>query len=386
MIIEMRKMSFVNKGAELMLLAVLQRMSEEYPSARFAMAPASDAPFEKRMELGLLQKASLWRYKTQWGCFADLAPKKLRSMYGVVTDREIDVVLDASGFAYSDQWGINSSVELASSSKRWKRHGTKLILLPQAFGPFTSEKIKKSIRVIVDNADLIFAREQTSYEYLVTTVGERPIIKIAPDFTNLISGIMPSGFDAKKNRFCIVPNYRMIDKTTAEISAAYLPFLCFCAEYLLKNDAKPFLLVHEGENDLMLAEKVNESVDGRLAIVKETNPLRVKGILGACDATIGSRFHGLVSALSQGVPSLATGWSHKYQKLFEDYDFKDGLVNHLEDVDEIRDKIDLLIDNASRAAIQMKLLERSTVMKQQVSEMWAEVFRIIGSTEAVGRR
>src|SRR5690606_33677761 len=130
-----------------------------------------------------------------------------------VLDKEIDFILDASGFSYSDQWGVDSSLELANASRRWKKLGKKSILLPQAFGPFSSPRIRKAVRIFVDNIDLIYAREQQSYDYLVSVVGERENIKIAPDFTNLLDGIVPENFDSTLNQFCIVPNYRMVDKT-----------------------------------------------------------------------------------------------------------------------------------------------------------------------------
>ena len=138
MLIEIRKAGFVNKGAELMLYAALEKMREAYPEAQFCMAPSANngaAPFAKRVELGLLQKAWMWRYCFQWGDLAMLSPQKIREMYGIVLDKEIDIVLDAAGFAYSDQWGDRSCQELARSCKRWKKNDTKIILLPQAFGP-----------------------------------------------------------------------------------------------------------------------------------------------------------------------------------------------------------------------------------------------------------
>lgn len=376
MIIEIRKAGFVNKGAELMLHGVMQKVQERYPEATLVMAPSHNGgnqPFHKLTQLGFYPKAWLWRYGIQWGDFAGYLPKKLREMYGLVLDKEVDVVLDAAGFSYSDQWGVGSSKDLARSSKRWKKRGTKVILLPQALGPYQKAEIKPWVKQWAENVDLIFAREPDSYKHLTELVGEQNKIKLFPDFTNLVKGTLPTNYDASNKRIALVPNYRMVDKTSKEESEAYLPFMIRCAKYLVEQGAQPFVLVHEGANDQMMAEKISEAVGG-IPIVKETDPLHIKGILGTCDATIGSRFHGLVSALSQGVPSLATGWSHKYIRLFEDYDFKEGCVSVLESDAELHKKIDLLLNPDSVGQLKQQLSEKSEQLKKLSEEMWKLVF------------
>ena len=194
MIIEIRKAGFVNKGAELMLYAAVQKLRERYPEAKITMAPIygrSDNTFEKMRKLDLYPKAWLWYKGINFGHFAKLIPKKILNMYGMITDKEVDVVIDAAGFSYSDQWGVSSSQELSMSSKNWKKNGTKLILLPQAFGPYKNPKIKKYVRIWAENADLIFPREKDSYRYLTEVVGKQDKIKLYPDFTNLIEGSLP---------------------------------------------------------------------------------------------------------------------------------------------------------------------------------------------------
>ncbi|MFL9813960.1 polysaccharide pyruvyl transferase family protein [Stutzerimonas sp. VN223-3] len=381
MIIEIRKAGFVNKGAELMLHAALQKLKTRYPDATYVMAPTpkkAEQPFHKLVQLGFYPKAWLWRYGIQWGGLANFAPRPLREMYGVVLDKEVDVVIDAAGFAYSDQWGESPCAELAQSAKRWSKHGTRVILLPQALGPFKLEKNQAAMKTVVDNVDLIFPRERISYEHLTGLVGEQSKIRQSPDFTNLISGVIPPNFDAVQNRFCIVPNCRMLDKTDQKTRDAYLPFLITCTRYLLEKDAKPFVLVHEGKDDLMLAEKLSAAVGG-IPIVRESGALEIKGILGACSGTLGSRFHGLVSALSQGVPALATGWSHKYQMLFEDYGFPDGLVEVTTDEAEIKRKIDLVTDESAR--IEALIQARTAQLKQQSEQMWQRVYAVIDQCE-----
>ena len=373
--IEIRKAGFVNKGAELMLYAVLDTMKKVYPDANFVMTPnLVSAPYKKRAAHGFYQKADLWYGCIQCGVLAGLIPEKIRIKYGIILDKEIDIVVDAAGFAYSDQMGMKSSLQLANSCKRWKKKGTKIILLPQAFGPFTSPKIKDCMKIVAESANLIFPRDRISYDYLVGVVGEQANIKMAPDFTNLLEGIVPNEFNRERNSFCVIPNYRMIDMTTKEQKEAYLPFMVHCVQYLLEKDKKPFILIHEGADDLILAEKIRKAVGETVAIIKEVHPLKIKGILGKCAGTISSRFHGLVSALSQGVPSLGTGWSHKYQMLFEDYDFLEGLVDVTSSENEIRSKIDLIISPDSRQEIKEKINENSFRIKKLSNQMWDEVF------------
>lgn len=381
MIVELRNVGFVNKGAELMLHAMLQRVSQEWPSTRFVMVPSvRRAPYLQRARLGIFQKPWLNLYGIPVHELVPLIPTSLREAYGLVLDSELDVVLDASGFGYSDQWGKGSTIALSKATRRWKRRGTKVILLPQAFGPFTSAAIKSAINDAVDHIDLIYARDPVSYQHLVEAVGERPNIKIAPDFTNLVEGVVPDDFDVEQNRFCIVPNYRMIDKTSPEISAAYVPFLISCTKYLQSKGTKPFILIHEGENDFKLAQQVANALNEKIEIIREPDPIKVKGILGTCEGTLGSRFHGLVSALTQGVPTLGTGWSHKYQMLFDSYHFSEGLLNPLLTSDDIFEKIDMIVDTSlAKSTIHEKITRSAIAQKQATENMWNEVFREISA-------
>ena len=371
-----------------MLRAVQEQLTAAYPNAVLTMTPTTasgDQPFRKLVDAGFYPKASLYWKARQWGGLAGLVPKKIRDMYGVVLDREVDVVVDAAGFAHSDQWGVASTRELAKSVRRWKRQGTKIILLPQAFGPFSDQRIRHYIRKVVDHVDLIISRDRTSYEHLTRVVGARPNIRQYPDFTNLISGVLPPGFNAEAHRVCLVPNHRMIEKASEDVGTAYLPFMIKCAKYLVAKNAYPFILVHEGPKDRELAEHISQQSGGIPVLIVE-DPLEIKGVLGASYATIGSRFHGLVSALSQGVPSIATGWSHKYGELFRDYEFLEGVVQVNGPEADIYALIERVIDEESNALLRVGLLEKSEELKIRSRAMWEEVFGIIsGAPNRVGR-
>ena len=84
---------------------------------------------------------------------------------------------------------------------------------------------------------------------------------------------------------------------------------------------KPYFLIHEAKMDRKVAEAINQKLIIKLPIIQEDNPLYIKGMIAKCKAVVTSRFHGLVSCLSQAIPCLSTGWSHKYETLLKDYNY-----------------------------------------------------------------
>ncbi len=368
MLIEIRKAHFINKGAELMLRAIVDQLTRRLPDASLAMIPPGGYDsYPYRARLGLYQKLEY---------AGSLLPSKFRRRYGLVTDAEIDVVLDASGFSYSDQRGEKSSLKLARHIKRWKRQRKTVILMPQAFGPFTNPKIRRAMRTVIDHADAIYARERLSYDYLTGIAGECDNIRMAPDFTSLLPGALPEDFDRQANRFCLIPNYHMISSTSAD-SDTYIDFLATCARHLHERNARPFILVHEGEKDPWLAKQIADRSGVNIDIIQNNHALEVKGIIGASNGVISSRFHGLVSALSQAIPSLATGWSHKYEMLFEDYGFPEGVLSLDTAASEIKNSIDALLNHMQDDGFRSRLSVAAETQKTASIRMWDEIETLV---------
>ncbi len=377
MIIEIRKAGFVNKGAQLMLTAVLQQLDTMGLDYELAMAPNPvSAPFKARALHGSLQKASYWRKGLQFGGLVRLFPKSVREMYGVVTDKDVDVIIDISGFGYSDKNGVGGCVELAQQCRK-ARKDAKIILLPQALGPFRKPLSRWAMRQVVKRADLIFARDEESYRYLTDVAGKADNIHVCPDFTNLLEGVASSNTSIPHQGIAIVASGMMIERSDAQTGAAYVDFLVNATKFLVEAGAKPFFLIHEGPRDRLLAETIVQQVDGEISIVSADDPLEIKWILGTCRGTIGGRFHGLVSALSQGVPSFGIGWAHKYEHLFRDYGFPEGLLDPRNDWATNREKIRMLIDEEAHQRIRSTLVSKNAFLKDQVLEMWAQACRVI---------
>lgn len=377
MTIEIRGVGFVNKGAELMLHAILQKIRSRYPKVKFVMAPSANvSPYIKRAEQGLYQKVTYEKAGIDIGdLIVSLIPKKRREMYGLVRTKEIDIVLDAAGFAHGDQWGVKNTNKLLKLAKKYKKNNTQLILLPQAFGPFENQDVSSKMSELASLCDLVFTREELSYKYLKSIVQDESMVYNMPDFTNLVTPKEVENFDFQTYDFCIIPNYKMVSKNWNESeSDSYLDVITTAINYLRKQGKTPFILVHEGKKDMSLAQEISKRVNG-IEIFKEEDPLKVKGILNGVSGVIGSRFHSLVSALSQATPALGTSWSHKYQMLFKDYGFEEGILGLDSNKEQIESKIDMIINQESQKQLIAQLEAHSKKLKNQSEQMWKIVFK-----------
>lgn len=120
-------------------------------------------------------------------------------------------------------------------------------------------------------------------------------------------------------------------------------------------------------------EKISSAVGG-VPIISEDNPIKIKGISAFAEELLAADSHDLVSAHSQGIPSLATGWSHKYQMPFEDYGFPEGIVDMPADDSETQKQLDLIINPETKKSIQRVIQKKSEILKAQTEDMWCTVF------------
>ncbi len=377
MTIELRGVEFVNKGAELMLHAIMQRVKSRFPDARFVMETSGRSPREKLKEHGIFTKTNLKFKKVPLQYVLDLFPTPLLKKYSFIRESEVNVVLDASGFAFGDKWGAEKAgYRMANHVERWKGQKKSVVMLPQALGPFSKNGIAEKMKTITANADLIFARDKTSFGY-ISELSVKDNIRLSPDFTNLIGGSVPAYYDPKVHDIAIIPNDKMIETSNAEDSKKYLLLLKNVVKQLKQINRSPYFLIHESTQDLHIVTQVNDSLSDTIPVVQEEDALKVKGLIGKSNAVVTSRFHGLVSSLSQAVPCLATGWSHKYEMLLLDYDYNDALLSLDISESDLLEKIKQITDEDQVKRDKSKLKSKSIEQKKLSEKMWDQVFAVI---------
>lgn len=379
MMIEIKGVQFVNKGAELMLQAVLQQIAVHWPESELVLAPNPNSHYIHRAKLGAYQKWSIRKNILDLNGLSYYLPKAFRRWlklnWGIVTEADIDVVLDASGFSYGDQWGTLSTQAMCAVVKRQAKHGKKYIFLPQALGPFSRDKDIRFLKNALPQASLICAREETSLSYVRNLIGGSPNLMQFPDFTNLVTGVVPDGFIDGEQKVLIIPNSNMISGRNQHEAwqQNYLRVLIDAVQIIRDMGLQPVLLNHEGKGDEDICSEVQHQTGGDLVIINEDDPIKVKGIIGASKAVICSRFHGCVSALSQGVPCIGTSWSHKYERLYEEYEQSDSLIKPDISYDTLRETLNQAIVTADD---NNKIQARET-FKLLSKKMWSKVVSCI---------
>jgi polysaccharide pyruvyl transferase WcaK-like protein len=367
-----------NRGAELMAIAIAERMRATFPGARLVVPPS----------FGTFQERAQYEFYTTWEFHGRLraalvsralriADESIKRSLGLVDVREVDVVLDASGFGYSDQWGPRGAEDLVKKMGHASRSGQRLIILPQAMGPFESRDVATASRKVFARAELVCARDRQSLLAVKSLGSTRNLVQF-PDFTLGVRPkrddeiVLPAGFAA------IVPNHQMLDKTAK--GEAYIVFLKRAIRVCSESGITPVFVLHDSYRDRRVIELADEQ--GSLRVVSHRDPRVLKGVLGDATLVISSRFHALVSALCQGVPCIGAGWSHKYEELFNDFDTRELLIRNIDNLSHLNACLSELTNADGRANASSRINAAAEILRKQTEEMWQKVECLIRQKQA----
>lgn len=382
MIVEIKGVGFENKGAHLMLCAIVDQLKIAFPRVQIVLSPNKKSDFVQRCSFAAWQKLALRKNIIDLNSVSYWLPVSFRNWlrrWGIVTEADIDVILDASGFSYSDQWPSTIRIyHLKNELQRFAKKGKPYIFMPQAFGPFSDsasiDRIARSFPV----AAMVNAREQCSYESLHQIIGDLPNLCLHGDFTNLVKGISPKS-ENLKSYACIIPNKNMVSHRNIDPAwlQRYESMLIEAIAHYRKRGLRPIFLNHEGLQDRNLISSMNRQLVEPLTVIEEDDPLVIKGIITSASAVFCSRYHGCVSALSNGIPCIGTSWSHKYEALYQDY----GVSSFLLDADANETHVQRVIDHSLNLTDQTKrqLLDQVEAQKCDSLIMWEEINLLIAN-------
>ncbi len=379
LIVEAKGADFVNRGGELMLMAALARLHRMNIEFTLVIEPRANANFRAIQSIGAALKLP-FRFKgLDISSLSYLIPRSLRrylqSHYGIYLEADIDVILDMSGFAYGDQWPARSLRNLCREIQRFRKKGKKVILLPQALGPFDNTSPQNLARKSLPLANLVFPRDKISFEHLTKLCGASESFVCCPDFTAEVVMVDEQPITRqeadKTGTFLLIPNFNMLSQT-AEGSfsqAGYKELFSTLAVLGKEAGYTPILLNHEGNRDAELCRQIQALIPFEIEMIAPESGMAIKKIIASSSMVLSSRYHACVSALSQGVPCLGTSWSHKYETLYSEYGVPQWLLRQNTPATELS----RLLEQCGTPDQLVKLRQHSAQVNQKIDDMWNRV-------------
>jgi colanic acid/amylovoran biosynthesis protein len=257
---------------------------------------------------------------------------------------DADAILDLSGGdSFTDLYGEHRFRTVAVPKQIGSRKRRRLLLLPQTYGPFASERTRQLASQLVLRARAAWARDEASLDVLreLTASGfdpdrhrsgvdvafllpPRPLdddsvaLRWLSDGQSPLVGLNVSGLlhlDAGARR-----QYGL----RVDYARAMFELL---QRLLTKTDARVVLVPHvlgnrpDGESDNIACEQLRNSIEeplrSRVALAPwTTDPGEAKWLISRLDWFCGTRMHSTIAALSSGVPAAAVGYSPKTAGVF----------------------------------------------------------------------
>nr|WP_269816316.1 polysaccharide pyruvyl transferase family protein [Allopontixanthobacter sediminis] len=302
--------------------------------------------------------------------------------------RDADAIFDASGYTLGSGWSKKGGRRLLDTIKTAKRYDTKIILMPQSFGPFDwgtqdddadfLEEVKEGLQY----ASRIYAREREGYECL-KSLGLKNVElsadlvireKFFPDADQILAdhdarnASYPDqgsvGFIVNENLFRVgdpdtVLNLyaRMLDKLADDGEKVYILTTSTVDEDLVEG----------------ILAKTRSRAKFNLISGEYSSPELID-MIARFKYVVASRYHSVVFAYRNAVPAIILGWATKYSDLALHFG-QQGYVFDIRnaDVDGIIDQIEKMGANheteSQRIRDRLEDIQATSVVQEAVAAL-----------------
>ena len=392
-----------NKGSQAMFLSLYWALKSIYEDCEVTgFAFKVDAPEQYAFEILPYDDYTRLLFKYQLNDIPLLTPsltyvasrlKKSDKWNGAPREmtaaiRDADAIFDASGYTLGSGWSKKGGRRLLDTIKTAKRYDTKIILMPQSFGPFDwgtedddadfLEEVKEGLQY----ASRIYAREREGYECL-KSLGLKNVElsadlvireKFFPDANQILAdhdarnASYPDqgsvGFIVNENLFrvgdpdTVLDLYaRMLDKLADDGEKVYILTTSTVDEDLVEG----------------ILAKTRNRAEFNLISGEYSSPELID-MIARFKYVVASRYHSVVFAYRNAVPAIILGWATKYSDLalhFGQQDYVFDIRNA--EVDGIIDQIEKMGANyeteSQRIRDRLAVIQSTSVVQEAVAAL-----------------
>jgi colanic acid/amylovoran biosynthesis protein len=274
---------------------------------------------------------------------------------------EADLILDLSGDSFTNWKGHHAIINVLAVLPALLLKKP-VVFFSQSIGPFNYWTLPMA-RFCLNNSNLVVTREDVTKHYLEHIgVNERRLclaadcaflLEPAP-FARILKILQEYGISGRELPLIgISVSVLMMEHAGASPVNAYLSIMSRLVDYIAESkNAYVVLIPHViaprewGPDDRYAIRRVHRLLKNKRKVTiieNDYGPRELKGIIGQCDLFIGCRMHADIAALSQGIPTIAIGWSHKYYGIMKRLGMEE-YVCYLNTMsfEELKVKVDML--------------------------------------------
>ena len=241
--------------------------------------------------------------------------------------RRCSVIFDfTAGDSFADIYGISRVLKSELMKSLVILSGTKLVLGPQTYGPFSKRFPRKWAKWIFRHSCKVYARDQLSAEYVKRISGVEAECAVDVAFalpyekTNEEAGVLRVGINVSG----LLWNGGYTQNNQFELKTDYKQYCLELVRWLKEKNAEVHLVGHvlaesmPVEDDEKAAGELNALCGQQCVIAPRfATPMEAKSYIAEMDVFIGARMHSTIAALSAERAVIPFAYSRKFRGLFE---------------------------------------------------------------------
>ncbi|MGH8868023.1 MAG: polysaccharide pyruvyl transferase family protein [Actinomycetes bacterium] len=302
-----------------------------------------------------------------------------------------EVVADVSGISFmAGRGALTLGYNVLLVGLPWA-FGVPVVKVAQAMGPFGRGVTRLVARVTLARCRWIGARGAATLAH-VESLGVRQVEQAADVAflltTDAASEAWAQAQIAERDRVVLVMPSEVVARTCAAAGVDYPGLMAGLLADLVARGHDVRLVAHSARegaaagrtNDLPLCRRLAAAAHGVHLVDGEQDARRLRALVSRARLVLTSRFHGMVSALATGTPTVVLGWSHKYTEVLADFGQDDAFLDFRSATQEELLATVLRAD-ATRATIRATLADRLPAVQDLARRNLTRLSDLATSTE-----